>query len=118
MALPKINSIVTDKHGAMRKVLEAFPRMVALSWRNDHERMGGWYTEKDLREYGHTWDEPVWEPKYDEQYFFVADTGSVGWSSWDDTSYSKAVRDFLGTYPTKAEAEKALAEIKRKLGKV
>lgn len=110
--------IIVQKGNDKRKVLAVVGSVVLLSDCEEFTFAGWWYTEEELKDRGYTWDEPAWEPTLREKYYYISGGGIVYESRWDDDAADNGCRDFLGVYPTEEAAKAALAEIKRKLGKV
>ena len=116
----KKGMIITDSNGLTCKILAVCDELYALSYDNatdSDDRFKSWYTITQLKELGYTWDEPKWEPMEGKEYYFLKSDGSVESLLWNDDSFDKGVRDFLGIYRTAEECEAAIADIKKKLGK-
>ena len=117
MTTLKQGDLIKNKYGDIRNILGVCGEVVHISFSNNHSFHDEAYTEFQLRDMGYTWDAPAWEPEDGGDYWFITPSGQVCECEWINCSFDQARRDFLGIYPTKALAEAALLEIRRKLGK-
>lgn len=102
-----------------RKVLGVCGEVVFMSRNNDFSIVAGIpYTVQELLEDGWTVEQQPWEPKDEDKAWFINDEGTTVRGDWNSahTDWTR-ISNFLGIYPTKAAAEAALVEIRRKLGK-
>lgn len=113
----KINQIISHTDGSKRKVLEVGVNTVLVSYEDNFDKIGYITTEKDLITIG--WIIPIqlWEPEMNEDYFAIDDDGTVLTATWTDHPIDEGRQNFLGVYKDRKLAEKALEEIKIKLGK-
>jgi len=113
----KIGQILTYKeNNATRKVLEVFTNTVVISSHTDHNISAGIYSFKEIEE-DYILPKEEWKPEYGNYYFFINASGLITQSTWMGDYTEQARKNFLGIYRTKEDAEKALKDIKNKLGK-
>lgn len=113
----KVNQIIKNKDGDERKVLEVFTNTVALSVENDFQSASALYIEKELLDRGYIIPEEVWEPEIGDKYYYISILGVISYSLWYDDLTDNKIKNTFGIYKDQESAEKALAEIKIKLGK-
>lgn len=113
----KINQVISHKDGSKRKVLEVFVNTILVSSSDMFDSVGGIYTQEGLIESGWIIPKEEWQPEKREKYWYINESGTVGESHWDGFELDKERKSFLGIYPSKEAAEKALEEIKAKIGK-
>ncbi len=113
----KIGQIIKHKrYEETRKVLEVLQNLVALSEPEDHESFWHWRSFKEIEE-NYILPEEEWKPGYDEMYWYINADGNVDYLYHINKDYCNGCKNFLGIYRTKEDAEKALKDIKNKLGK-
>lgn len=113
----KINQIIKHKDGREIKVIGICGEAIILDSPFSHCWSNRIATEKELLVLGYIIPEEVWKPKDNDMYFFISETGEVGWYYWGNDETDRGIRNFFGVYPTEQAAQKALEEIKSKLGK-
>lgn len=112
----KVNQIIKNKDGREAKVLEVLTNTVLLSDAFDQEKSACWYTVKELIENEYIITKEEWEPLFGETYWFI-DSYVTNCGTWLNDLVDNGRKNFLGIYKSKEDAEKALEEIKKKLGK-
>ncbi len=105
-----------DKQIEIVKVLEILPNLVGLSYVRDHESFSHWRTSKEIEDLFEI-PEEEWEPEVGDECWFIDGCGYVYESDWDNSEMDHMRKNFLGRYRTKKDAEKAIEDIKNKLGK-
>jgi len=96
--------------------MEVLQNLVALSEPEDHESFWHWRSFKEIEE-NYILPEEEWEPEQGETIWLITNLGEVDYSFWTNSNDFKKVTKFFGIYRTKQDAEKALKDIKNKLGK-
>jgi len=99
-----------------RMVLEVFTNTALLSNLDNFEQGSLIVTFKEIQE-NYILPEEEWEPEINKPFYFINVLGDVDSTKWMDESFDNRVKNFLGIYRTKEDAEKALKDIKNKLGK-
>ncbi len=57
-------------------------------------------------------DDGKWEPKEEEDYWYIDNDGETDHTSWHDDSFDRGVKHFSGIYQTEQEAISARDRIK------
>lgn len=99
-----------------KKVLLVIEDCALLSHVDHHDDASGWRTFKEIEE---NYDLPKeqWEPKSLEKCWIIDVTGIPKEITWFelDNKHCEKIKDFLGVYKTRVEAEAAALKIKNLL---
>lgn len=112
----KINQIIKHKDGSERKVLGICGEAIILDGPVNNTWSNQIATEQQLLANGYIIPQEAWEPKIDENYWYL-DWSGVSFTEWRGDAVDKGRRVNMGIFKSESEAEKALEEIKIKLGK-
>jgi hypothetical protein len=114
------NDILIDSIGRLRRVKATLEDLYFLSTVSKYDKFAFVSSEQDLDEEGYTLHERTeeeWEPKDGDMYFYINVNGIICADDWDSSAWDVGTKNFLGIYKTKEQADQALVEIKKKLGK-
>lgn len=74
------------------------------------------FAKDELTKEGFTIKDKPWEPKYGKRYYFINDMGNITGTIWSGDNFDNSIKNFLGIFPTREQAEQRLKEIKEKFG--
>lgn len=114
MQYKKDQTLKKNDDNKVIKILEVIGDIVFVDYYNDGgSTVINWYA-KEMEKSGWLPVGEPWEPK--DKYFYIGDGEAVSQSYWNSDAMDIARKNFLGVYPDKESAEKALKDIKIKLG--
>lgn len=111
----KQGDIITTVGDEKAKVLGVCGEVIHISEKDDFEKVGYSYTEKQLIFLGWSFPKEKWAPKIGEEYYCINTIGEINVLTCKYDNYDKRLIENGNCFQTCEEAELALTRVKKAL---